>query len=228
MQSSERVEIRFELNELKEFPFHGLFLEDAAVFGSYRTRINVSYAPRIHAEVFGIDHAGHILGTQRLLHGLHDLTGHPLLNLRPLGEVIHKAIHLAQPNDLALAYVGQMCPTHNGQKVVLTGRVDHNVLFHQHLAVAVLVFESGHFGHLVCLQSGKEFIDHHLCNPLWCALKAVVRQVQAQCIHDACKVLPDPLLFFLVAECKGICAQGRVRRGRVMIAVVERIFPLIG
>ncbi len=66
-----------------------------------RLRILLLDAAHHHAEVHGLDDDTDAARLQDLADRLRDLTGKPLLDLKPPGENVHQTRQLRQPNDTA-------------------------------------------------------------------------------------------------------------------------------
>ena len=93
-----------------------------------------------------LDHDAHAPRLESAAERLGDLLGHPLLELESVREHGHQAGNLAQPDDAALGQIADVDGSKKGQHVVLTQRVERNVLDQDHLVVVLL--EHGSCDHL--------------------------------------------------------------------------------
>src|SRR5690625_5693585 len=100
--------------------------------------------------MLAIDKYRHIFRLQSTLHLFGDLHGQPLLYLGASGVVVHNPVDLRQTDHLATADVGYMRLSDKGQKVVLTKRVDSDVLLHQDIRSEEHTSELQSRGQIVC------------------------------------------------------------------------------
>jgi hypothetical protein len=91
-------------------------------------RPRLAHAAHRHAEVFGLDADHYALRADRGHHGVGDLGGQALLDLRAVRGDLDGAGQLGQPGDAPLArHIGDVRPADEGQQVVLAHRVERNV-----------------------------------------------------------------------------------------------------
>ena len=112
-----------------------------------------------------------------------------------------------------------MGPSCDGKEVVLTGGVQVDVFFDQHFTILIGVVEGPADRVVLGVQSLENLLDVHLGNPFGGSGQAVIRQVQAQSLHDFPKQRGDACHLFLIGQCKGISThRGVHRRADVVVA----------
>lgn len=97
---------------------------------------------------------------KHLVEDVGDLGGQPLLDLRPLGQDIHKTDYVAETGDPILTgYIGQMNLAEEGQEMMLADGVEGHIFYEDHL---VLVGCGIDFKYLawIASQPGEDLRQH--------------------------------------------------------------------
>ena len=133
--------------------------EGATVIGGEGGAGLVPDASTRHAHVLGVDDDGDILCVELELERLADLAREPLLHLRPPPKVVHHPVELREPYHPPRGEVGDVRPADDGQKVVLTRRVERDVPLDEHLAVAVDVVKGAAHGLVRRVEPAEDLLS---------------------------------------------------------------------
>lgn len=117
--------IQFDV--IKKITAHGLFLEFTTKFTGHRTAVNIADAATVNAEVFCINHTGHIFCIECMLQLLDYLHSKAFLYLGALSVIIYDAVHFRKAYNGSVRNVSDMCPAYDGKQMMLTCRVKGNV-----------------------------------------------------------------------------------------------------
>jgi hypothetical protein len=130
-----------------------VFFETAAERGGTGFRIRIHNATRLHTIVGSINANGYIIRFKQRLQGNKYLPGQALLHLRSLAKKSHDAVYLRQTDDFILRYIRYLGNTIDGDKMVLTGTGQIDILNFDHLIGAHLVINQGNLWKLAVIKS---------------------------------------------------------------------------
>lgn len=199
-------------NVLEKLPSDGLLAEGSVVIRGDGRTLFVFDATAGNTEMFGIDHDGDILSVEDGFEGLGYLAGQALLNLRPLRIMVDQSVDLAQSDDPSRRTIGHMGPSRNRKEMVFTGRIEGDVLLHQHFPVLVGVVEGPANRMVVRIQSLEDLLDVHLGHAAGCAGQAVVAHVESEGLHDFPEQGGDAVHLLLVGQVESVRPKGGIHR----------------
>src|ERR1039457_3315087 len=161
-----------------------LFLPEATHHGRCnRGRVLLFDAAHHHAKVPRLHHHAHALRRNRILDSVGQLSRQSFLHLQAPRKHLNKTGNLAQPDHLALWYVGHMHFAEERQHVVFAEREHLNVLDDHHLVV--IHVEQGaaqHLGGVLVVSFGQE--GHRLLHACGRSHKTVAGGVLAKTAQD--------------------------------------------
>ena len=180
-------------NERKELLTGLGLIEGTTEITCSRNTTLLLYATHLHAHMLRLHNNHDTLRMQSLLNSLTDLLRQSLLQLKAMTEHVHHTRYLAQPRDLSVGNIRHMHATIERQHVMLTERVEVDVLYDNHLITAFLVENSTtKNAHSILLVTARQ-VKHGPGHTQWSTLQTLTLRILTQQLQ-----YPSYMLLYLL------------------------------